>query len=213
VIVEFDFAVLPGHRLLQDVCSARLAKEGVKLDALSMARFMVGKSFSSGLNALCAKQQKTLDVPAVVAECNEQFAAALTASLASVPAGFAEFVSALLAKGVKVVLVSRVDSEAVKALFPAATDKLVVVHESPSSFGFYSWDGWRRSARKNDLHDRLCVAVGGSGFSVKGALAAGMGALVKVNPETEYQDFGGCDVRIETYAAALANDVARILRM
>ena len=53
VIVEFDFAVLPGHRLLLDICSARLAKEGVKLDATLMARFMGGKSFSSGLNALC----------------------------------------------------------------------------------------------------------------------------------------------------------------
>ena len=213
VIVEFDFAVLPGHRLLLDICSARLAKEGVTLDATLMARFMSGKSFSAGLNALCNKQQKTVDVPAVIAECNEQFAAALKAGLSAVPASFVEFVSALLAKGLKAVLVSRVESESVRALFPAAAEKLVVMHEAPNSFGFCSWDGWRRVARKNDLHERLCVAVTGSGFSVKGALTTGMGVMVKSNPLTEHQDFGGCDVRIGEYAAGLSDEVIHILRV
>ena len=211
VIVEFDFAVLSGHRPLLDTCSARLAKEGVKLDATLMARCMGGKSFSVGLNALCNRQEKTVDVPTVIAECNEAFAAALKGELASVPAGFVEFVSALLSKGLKVVLVSRVDVESVKALFPAATEKLVVLHEAANSFGFTSWDGWRRAARKNDLHERLCVAVVGSGFSVKGALTSGMGIMAKVNPLTEHQDFSGCDKRIEAYSAALADDVVRVL--
>jgi len=213
VIVEFDFAVLPGHRLLLDICCARLAKEGVKLDATLMARFMGGKSFSSGLNALCNKQQKTVDVPAVIAECNEQFAAALTAGLSAMPATFVDFVSALLAKGLKVVLVSRAESEAVRALFPATAEKLVVLHEAPNSFGFCSWDGWRRAARKNDLHERLCVAVAGSGFSVKGALTTGMGVMVKGNPLTEHQDVGGCDVRIAEYSAGLSDEVIHILRV
>lgn len=213
VIVEFDFAVLPGHRLLLDICCARLSTEGVKLDAALMARFMGGKSFSSGLNALCNKQQKTVDVPAVIAECNEQFAAALTKKLPDASAGFKDFVASLLAKDLKVVLVSRVESDAVRALFPAASEKLVIVHETANSFGFCSWDGWRRVARKNDLHERLCVAVAGSGFSVKGALTSGMGVLVKDNPMTEHQDVSGCDLRTGEYAAGLANDVTRILRV
>ena len=211
VIVEFDFAVLSGHRLLLDICSARLAKEGVKLDATLMARCMGGKSFSSGLNVLCNRQQKTIDVPTVIAECNESFAAALKAGLSEKLPGFPEFVAALLAKGLKVVLVSRVESDAVRALFPAVAEKLVVMHETASSFGFCSWDGWRRVARKNDLHERLCVAVAGSGFSVKGALTSGMGVMVKGNPLTEYQDFGGCDKRIGEYTAALSDDVVRLL--
>ena len=149
----------------------------------------------------------------MIAECNEQFVAALTAGLTEMAPGFAEFVSALLSKGLKVVLVSRAESEAVRALFPAATEKLVVLHEAPNSFGFCSWDGWRRIARKNDLHERLCVAVAGSGFSVKGALTTGMGVMVKSNPLTEHQDFGGCDVRIGEYAAKLSDEVVRILRV
>ena len=214
VIVEFDFAVLPGHALLLDICRTRLAKEGIKLDAALMARSMGGKSFSSGLNALCNKQQKTIDVPTVIAECNAEFAEALKSKLSKVPAGLLDFVKALLAKNIKVVIVSRADNEAVKAVFEGVqSDKLVVLHDLSNGFGFYSWDGWRRAARKTDLHERLCVAVAGSGFSMKGALTSGMGVMVKDNPVTEYQDFSGCDVHITEFAAGLADEVVRILRV
>lgn len=214
VIVEFDFAVLPGHSLLMDICRARLAKEGIKFDAALMARSMGGKSFSSGLNALCNKQQKTIDVPSVIAECNAEFAEALKGKLSQVPAGFVDFVKALLAKNIKVVVVSRADNEAVKAAFASVQgEKLVVLHDLSNGFGFYSWDGWRRAARKTELHERLCVAVAGSGFSVKGALTSGLGVMVKGNALTDYQDFSGCDVRIDEYSAGLADEVVRILRV
>ncbi len=214
VIVEFDFAVLPGHAFLKDICSVRLEKEGLKPDAKLMARYMGGKSFSSGLNAMCNKLQKTMDVPAVIAECNGQFAEALKGALPKVPAGFIAFVKALLAKEIKVVIVSRADSEAVRAVFAdVQSDKLVVMHDLANSFGFCSWDGWRRAARKNDLHERLCVAVAGCGFSVKGALTSGMGVLVKDNAVTEYQDISGCDLKISEFSAGLVDDVTRILRV
>jgi beta-phosphoglucomutase-like phosphatase (HAD superfamily) len=214
VIVEFDFAVLSGHAFLLDICSARLAKEGVKLDATLMARSMGGKSFSSGLNALCNKQQKTIDVPAVIADCQEQYAEALKGALSKVPAGFVDFVKALLAKGLKVVVVSRADSEAVKAVFgEGLSEKLIITHDVSNGFGFCSWDGWRRAARKCDLHERLCVAVAGSGYSVKGALTSGLGVMVKVNPVTEYQDVSGSDMQVAEFSAALAEDVMRILHV
>jgi hypothetical protein len=214
VIVEFDFAVLSGHQSILDIYSARLSKEDVKLDATLMARFMGGKSFSSGLNALCNKQQKTIDVPAVIAECNEQFSEAVKGALAQVPSGFTAFVGALLAKGMKVVLVTRGDVDAVREAFASvATDKLVALHDASGGFGFLSWDGWRRAARKSDLHERLCVGVAGSGFSVKGALNSGLGVMVKVNPLTEHQDISGCDGNFGEYTAGLADDVIRILHV
>jgi len=214
VIVEFDFAVLPGHALLLDICSKRFAKEGLNLDAALMARSMGGKSFSSGLNALCNKQQKSVDVPAVIADCNAEFTEALKGKLSTVPEGFMDFVKALVAKNIKVVIVSRADSGAVQACFGGIqSDLFTVLHDVSSGFGFYSWDGWRRTARKTDLHERLCVAVGGSGFSAKGALSSGMGVMVKDNPLTEYQDFSGCDVHIAEFSAGLAADAVRILRV
>ncbi len=214
VIVEFDFSVLSGHAFLSDICRARLEQEGIKADRKLMCRHMGGKTFSSGLNALCNKLQKTVDVPAVIAECNGAFTEALEGALSSVPKGFVEFVKALLAKNIKVVLVSRADSEAVRAVFSdVQSEKLVVLHDTATGFGFCSWDGWRRAARKNDLYERLCVAVVGSGFSSKGALISGMGVVVKENPLTAYQDTSGSDLRISEFTAALAGEVCRILRV
>ncbi|MDD2460420.1 MAG: hypothetical protein WC328_05950 [Kiritimatiellia bacterium] len=214
VLVEFDFAVLDGHSLLLEICRTRLEKEGVKLDAQWMARAMGGKSFSAGLNALCNRQHKTLDVPSVIAECNEAFAEKLTAKLSAVPAGFLAFVKALLAKNIKVVLITRLESETVlPALADVQGEKLVVLHDVPNGFGFITWEGWRRAARKSELHDRLCVAVAASGYSVKGAINDGMGVIAKPNPLTDYQDFSGCDVSVVEYTAKMAEDVGRILRV
>ena len=214
VIVEFDFAVLSGHQTMLDICSARLEQEGVALDAVRMARRMNGKSFSSGLNNLCNRQEKTVDVPAVIADCNEQFAVALQKQVSKVSEGFKAFVGALVAKGINVVLVTRMPEEALQPLLEGQPEgKVLVTTESSSSFCFTNWDGWRRAARKNELHERLCVAVAGSGFSVKGALNSGLGVLAKRSPLVEYQDFSGSDVEIDAFGAGLADDVVRILRV
>jgi beta-phosphoglucomutase-like phosphatase (HAD superfamily) len=214
VIIEFDFAVLDGHSLLLDICRARLEKEGVKLDAPLMARSLGGRSFSSGLNALCSRQHKTIDVPAVIADCNAVFAAKLVESLPKVTDGFLAFVKVLLVRNLKVIIVTRMESDVVlPALTGVQGEKLSVLHDIPNGFGFSTWEGWRRAARKSDLHDRLCVAVAGSGYSVKGALNTGMSVIVKTNPLTDHQDFSGCDVSVAEYSAVLAGDVIRLLRI
>jgi len=213
MIVEFDYVVLPGHQLLLDVCKAQFEEVGLKVDAALMAHHMYGKSFANALNALASSQQKTVDAHAIIPVCNTAFSAALTAALADVPAAFVKFVEAVVAKGVKVIIISRANAEAVRALFPNVTDNLVVQTDTSSGFGFLGWDVWRRAARKNDLRERLCVAVTGSGFSVKGVLTSSMGAMYKDNPLVAYQDFSGGDVAIREFDAALVGDVARILRI
>ncbi len=214
VLVEFDFAVLDGHPLLLEACQTRLEQEGIKLDAQGVARAMGGRSFTSGLNVLASRKQKTLDVPTVIAECDAAVTEKLAGELSAVPAGFLAFVKALLAKKIKVVLITRLESEAVSsALADVQSERFAVLHDMPNGFGFTTWEGWRRAARKNGLHERLCMAVAGSGFAVKGALRNGMGVIARPNPLTEYQDFSGSDVFVSEYAAALADDAARILHM
>lgn len=213
MIVELDFAVLPGHQLLLDISMEQFTKAGLTADATLIARYMGGKSFSNGLNALATKQGKTVEVPALIAETNAAFSAALTQALKDVPAEFISFVSTIVAKGVKVIIISRADSEAVKALFPTQSENLLFQTDTSSGFGFLGWDVWRRSARKNALRERLCVAVVGSGFSVKGALTSSMGALFKENPLTAHQDFSGGDVSIQHFNAALVKDVVAMLRI
>lgn len=213
MIVELDFAVLPGHQLLLNISKEQFAKAGLTVDATLMARYMGGKSFSNGLHALAAKQEKTIDAPAIIAETNAAFSAALTQSLKSIPSDFVSFVEAILAKGVKVIIISRADVEAVKSLFPTHSENLLFQTDTSSGFGFLGWDVWRRAARKNNLRERLCVAIVGSGFSVKGALTSSMGSMFKENPLTAHQDFSGGDVSIQRFDDALVKDIVAMLRV
>ena len=214
VIVEFDFAVLNGHACLLDICRARLEKEDVKFDAMLMARSMNGRSFSYVINSICSKQGKTVEVPAVVADCNAAFAEKLSESLDKIPASFLKFVKAATAKNMKVVIVTRLDAEAVQAALESVqSDLLVVLHDVPNGFGFNTWEGWRRAARKCNLHDRMCVAVAGSGYSMKGALNSGMFTVAKPNALTEHQDFGGSDISLTDFNTDILDDMTRFLRM
>ena len=214
VIVEFDFAVLPGHRLLLDVCRTRLARDGIKLDERLMARMMNGKSFSSALNVLSKIVNKTIETSDVTSECYPLFEEALKNEAPKIPAGFAAFVKALHAKGLKVVIVTRADAETVRqALSDLSGDGLAVAHDTASGFGFYSFDAWRRAVRNHGLLERLCVAVVGSGYSAKAAIVASMGVMARPNPLTEHQDFGGCDAVLDGFSAAAAEDVSRILQI
>lgn len=214
VIVEFDFAVLPGHKLLMDICRTRLAQDGITLDAKLMARMMNGKSFSAALNVLSKTVKKPIETSAVTSECYPLFEEALKNEVSKIPAGFTAFVKALQAKGLKVVIVTRADAEAVQsAMSELQGDNLVVVRDTASGFGFYSWDAWRRASRNHDMFERLCVAVVGSGYSAKSAMISGMGVIAKPDPLTENQDFGGCDAFIDGFAAKTAEEVLRILQL
>jgi len=215
LLVEFDFAVMPGHQIMLDVCKEQLAKEGLNIDDVLMARYMFGRSFVAGLSALCRAQGvSSFEVSTMVATCNDAFAAKIKDNLSGISAKFKEFVKAVTGKGIKVVLFSVAESEAIQAVFADMPEDMVAVSEDlTSSFGFTSWEGWRRFARKNGLHERLCVSVCGSGLSVKGALTSGVSVIVKDNDIVAYQDISGYDMKIEEFDTGLVDEVVRLLHL
>ena len=215
VLVEFDFAVMPGHQIMLDVCKEQLAKEGIKIDKILMARYMFGRSFVAGLSAMCRAQEVTsFEVSEMAATCNGIFAERIKAKLKDIPKGFKDFAKAVADKGLKIVLFSQVESEALQAVFSDLTDEQLGVSEDlTSSFCFTSWEGWRRFARKNGLHERLCVSIAGSGLSVKGALTSGVSVIVKDNDMVSYQDISGYDKQIEEFDTSLIKEVERLLHL
>jgi hypothetical protein len=215
VLVEFDFAVMPGHEIMLQICKERLAEAGLKIDNIIMARYMFGRSFVSGLSALCRAQNvSSVELSELATTCNELFAQRAAERLNQIPQGFNDFIDALVKKGLKPVLFSKIDTELLRASFSTiAEEKLGISEDLTSSFCFTSWEGWRRFARKNNLHERLCVAVAGSGLSVKGALTSGLSVLVKTNPIADYQDISGCDKKIDKFSAEIVKDVVDMLHL
>ena len=129
-------------------------------------------------------------------------------------AGFKAFVSALVERGVKVVIATRSNLDTLRPAFEGFDPEKVVLYAEPSmTYGNGKWDAWRRACSQNGLVDVLTVAVTGSGFGVKAALVAGMSAIAVVHDHVAYQDFGGSDVAVESFDASLADEVFRMLHM
>lgn len=214
VIVEFDFAVLPGHALLLEVCRERLATEGVVVDVPLMAHWMGGKSFSGGLHALCERQEKQIDFGVVMADCNAKFKEQLAENLEKVPATFLKVVEKLLKRGIKVSIVTRMEVERVAKVFEKIADKnLVIFHDISNGFGFHTRDAWQRAAHDMAIHERLCVAIAASGYSTRGALKVGMGIAAKVSAMTDHEDYSGTNIYFEEFEETLAGLIINYMRL
>ena len=213
VVVEFDFAVADGAQLLFDTARKVLEAKGIDLTLKLEAMHLTGGNYQGGLAELFGVLGKKCDPATTARDLSDAFAKALTAKAAeAVTPGFKAFVKALTAKGIKVVIATRADIEAVKPAFEEFDHENVVLYSEPSmTYGNCKWDAWRRAYSQNGLVDVLTVAVSGSGAGVKAALVAGMGAIAVIHDHVAYQDFGGADFMTETIDAKLADEVLRML--
>ena len=215
VIVDFDFAVLDGAEILYSTASKLLADLGETLTPKREALHLAGGNYQGGIAELFAESGNKNDAAAAARDLATAFRDALAAKVAAgVPDGFKAFLKALAGKDLKVVVVSRVDAETLKAaLGDAAGDHVVPYVETSVAYGGGKWDAWKRAASNTGLVEVLTVAVAGSGHGVKASLVAGFATTAVIHPHVAYQDFGGADTVFKALDAKAADDVLRLLRI
>ena len=216
LILELDYTVLNGHKILLDLFTKRLAKVGIDLTPFDAARYLDGHLFAAGIGALCkAKGMQTVDSPTVATECQTAFSAAMDTAIASLPKAALDGVAELLKKDFgKVIVLSCASEAALQAAFASvASPNLLLAHENATVYASTAWETLRRVCRKNSLIERLIAILVGSGYSVKSAITAGMGVLAIVNPIVEYQDFTGADALVSEFNVETANELFRLLRI
>lgn len=215
VVVEFDFAAMDGASLLYEVTTKLLADIEIPFDTRAEARHLAGGNYQGGLAEYfdVVKTKKTS--AKATKDLTEAFAAALNEAVPkAVTPEFREFVSTLVAKDVKVVISTRADLETVQPAFEGMLgDNVALYAETSPTYGSVKWDAWRRACAANKIRNYLSVAVTGSGYGVKSALLAGMGAVAVIRDHVAYQDFGGADSFPEKLDAAAANEVLRVLKV
>ena len=215
-IIEFDFAAMDGAGLLFSTAGDFLSKlDGIALDALAEARYLCGNAYISGLSAFFSSVKTKKTAQKAAKDLSAAFSAALTAAIVGgLPRGFVDFVRALSEKGVKVVVATRAEIDAVRPTFaPVLCDGVTLFHEESPCYGSVQWDSWRRACVMNGMSRKSAVAVAGSGHSVKAALMAGMGAVAVVNERVAYQDFTGADEIVYELSGKTAKKVLSVLRV
>ncbi len=216
VIVEFDFAAMDGASLLFDVTKKFLAGvDNIPFDERIEAQHLAGGNYQGGL-AEYFSIVKTKKMPAKAAkDLSAAFCAALDDAVPkAVTPSFRNFVSALAAKGVQVVIATRADLEKVRPAFAQLLGENVSLYQETSpTYGSVKWDAWRRACAMNKLRNCGTIAVTGSGYGVKSALIAGMGSVAVTSPHVAYQDFGGADEVVKELNSAAARTVLEVLRV
>lgn len=215
VIVEFDFAVLNGADVLYRTTAALLREIGIPFDARIEARHLAGGNYQGGLAEYFAVAKTKKTAQKAAKDLAEAFRRALEAEMPkAVTPGFRNFVKALVAHGVRVVIATRADLKVARPAFADLTGGDVSLYQETSqTYGSVKWDAWRRALALNKLRSTTTLAVTGSGYGVKSALVAGMGALAVINDHVAYQDFGGADEVVKSLDAAAAKVVLGVLRM
>lgn len=216
VIVEFDFTVLNGAQILYDT-TRKLLKEldNIELDLPKEAKYLAGGNYQGGLAELFAAVKTKKTSQKAARELAIAFEAALVQAIPqSITPAFRNFLKILTDKGVKVILATRANLEKVQSAFESILgDNVVLYHEGSSCYGSVKWDSWRRVCSDMRLRHVSTIAVTGSGFGVKSALLAGMGAMAVINDHVAYQDFSGADAIVKDLSSASAKTLLSIMRI
>lgn len=216
VIVEFDFTAFDGSTLLYETAKRFLKKlDGLKFDRAAEARYMAGADFQAAFAAYFPVVKTKKTAAKAAREFVAEYVAALNKAVPNaITTGFKNFVKGLTQRGVKVVIATRADLEAVGEAFATLVNEQVSLYhiESPT-YGCVKWDVWCRACMANELKYRQTVAITGSGLGVKSALRSGLSSVAVMNEAVAYQDFSGVDEIVKELNAAAAKSVLRILRI
>jgi len=212
VFVEFDFVVLQGMKDFVGVANSVLSPLKVPVDEVGFARFFAGRSKVAGVAAALGHAGVKSEAAPLANEIAKGYRDALAARAAEGRKVLAKLVEPLLKKGIVVVLVTQADDALVKeALGDVLDDRIIVMNEPPQFVDGYGWENWRRLCRRVDVHERLSVAVVGSGTSTKGAVAAGLYVAAIADPLATNQDFGGFDYFGDKLDDGLFPELMRVL--
>ena len=197
VIIEFDFAAMDGAGLLYRTAEALLGEIGVPFGMRVEAQHFVGSYYQGAFSEYFAAVKSKKTAAKAAKDLSDRFREALNAEVPkAVNADFTAFVRRLLGKGVKVVVSTRADVDLVRA-----------------TYGCLKWDAWRQTCVTNKLRSMFTVAVTGSGYGVKSALVAGLGAVAVMNDHVAWQDYGGADDIVQRLDAKSADVVLDALRI
>ena len=196
VVVEFDFAAMDGAELLFKTTKKFLKDlDKIALDDALESRYLAGRAYSDGLARLFASVKTKKTAQKASRELAAAFNAAVTAAVPeAVTVQFRNFIKALTDLGLAVAIATRadVDAEEVRSAFkPVLGERVILYHEESGTYGFPTWESWRRACMALEMKHAMVRAVSGSGFGIKSALVAGMKSVAVINDRVAWQDFGG----------------------
>lgn len=196
VLVDLDFALLPGVQAAYDAAAETFAALELAFDEIRFARVFGTKSLNRGCNALATLEKARIDAAQSAQAIAAGLAERLQNSAADARTSTLEALNALNANDLAICFLTRLPEDTARALlsqigFDASAASLVVA-QSDRLVG-YGADIWKRAVQTLNWNPNRCAALVAGGVSTKGALAASMRVVALREPLTDGQDFSGAD--------------------
>ena len=207
VVIEFDFAALNGAGLLFETTKRFLRElDKITLDDALEARFLAGRTYADGLARLFASVKTKKTAQKAARDLAAAFNAAVTVAIpGAITVQFRNFIKALTDAGLAVAIATRADAEAARSAFgPVLGERVILYHEESETYGYPTWESWRRACMALEMKHAKVRAVSGSGFGVKSALVAGMNSVAVISDRVAWQDFGGAGEIVEELSGKTA---------
>ena len=194
LILDLDTAAVDGVEALYAAYAEALSAQGIALDPVLFARFLLGEPTAGGLNALLALLKQPRDKAAKVIEALQPALeqALLKAPVRPVSKALAELV---VQRGGRVLALTSLAPEVAARLLAqvglAADTPVVQVH--PEGCGVLGSDAWFRTVHTAQIPEHRCFALTATADSSRAAVCSHLTTAACLGPLTEHQDFGGVD--------------------
>lgn len=212
LLFELEGAAVQGRQAEYDALQSVLSGHKVKLNPHTFARHCLNINPSVYLSSLIeACGGKGAASAELVEEIKNGVALFLSSDEAILNPVLAQLLSTAHKRGLEHACVTAVKESAVKALLskwgePIQSSRVLSVETNgrwyPRS------DVWVKAAKTLSRTPRQCIAVVGSHYSMRAALAAGMRCIVIPDSFTSFQDFSGADAVVDNVADL---DAAKLL--
>lgn len=196
LIVDFDYTLVDGISLLQDVVTKVLSSAGVAVTPVTFTRKLFGFKTAPAISALLGASSKT-STETVVSTIAASMDQAIEA--APVNACVLDVCKKAAAEDVRTIFVTSRSLAVVEQKLEAAgvSDAQVIKVERCDRFGEYAPDAWIRAARAIRTSPRECSVIAATALSIRQAVLASMRTVAFISPIISFQDFTGSDVIVE----------------
>lgn len=210
LIVDFDYTVIDGIRILQDVVTETFLSAGVNVTPVIFIRKLFGFKTVSAIKRLLGPSPKISEKSLV-----SILVRAMDEAIEHAPVNdwVLDVCRKAMAEGVQVVFVTARSPHIVEEKLEASgfTDAQVIKVERCERFGEYADDAWVRAARAVNMPPRACSVIAATAKSIRQAMKAGMRTVALINPTVSFQDFSGSDIIVEEPDGTSASASARVL--
>jgi beta-phosphoglucomutase-like phosphatase (HAD superfamily) len=217
LILELEYVAAKKRKVEFDAIQGAVKTKGVELTPVLFSRSGMSPLSRSAITSVLKQAGKKSDaIEKAVAEVDKKVLAYCTND-AELDAGVLKLIKATKKQGIPVLAFTALPENVAKILMDklGLTDlgvELIIPDEVKESFP--RADSWLKMLKKCDKEDATLIAVVSSQIACKGALTAGAACIAVPDEFTEFQDFSGAKMLLDSLSNARPQEILDLtLRM